>query len=109
MLVLGITRQLLEPEKNVFKPGKVASHHRNTPEGFEEGGKQCPGFGRGFLDEGGPSPPAQLFRQWIRPERFEQGRELFETGGDRASSGRLGMFEPPRVIQQNVAGLTARR
>src|SRR6266403_68744 len=108
MIVLFVMREALKTGEDGFETGIVAPIDGDAPKGFEEGRKQRGGLGRLFRVQSFHGSTAEVFRQLIGPQGFEDRRKFIESGGDGAPCGRISMVDATGVIQNDVARFAAR-
>ena len=108
MIVLLVLRNALEPAQDRFETRIVGPIHGNVAERFDKGGEQSRGFRSRLRVQSFHGATAQIFRQLIGPERFDDGGQLVEAGGNGAPCRRVRVFETARIIQNDVARFAAR-
>src|SRR5258708_13585062 len=102
-------REALKTGEDGFETGIVTPIDGDAPKGFEEGRKQRGGLGRLFRVQSFHGSTAEVFRQLIGPQGFEDRRKFIESGGAGAPCRMIHMLSATGVIQNNVSPFAPRR
>ena len=101
MRKLWFARGFFETKQYAFQAGEIAARHSDAAQRLEECGEQRGRFRNGLFFERVQCAAVQVFRKLIRPERFDNGNKLIQSGGDQTPCGSLGEFQAPQIVQNN--------
>src|SRR5712671_1283392 len=95
VIVGNVVGRLFEGIENKLEAGVVAAGDGDPPETLQESREQSGGFRRGFFLERLQRTAAQILRNLIGPERFDDRGKFVEARSDGASDCGFGAVDAP--------------
>ncbi len=90
------------------KPGEIAARYGYASQRLEKGRQQRGRFRNRFLFQRFHRSAAQILRQLIGPERFDNWRHFIQARRHRPPRGSIFVFYAARIVEQNISRLAPR-
>src|ERR1700682_1457183 len=107
--MFAILWRVLEGHEDRFETSVVCARDRDAAQRFQKGDEHRRSLRVALELQRLQRAAAQILRQLVGPQRFNNGTQFAQPRGYGAPRARVFVFEASRIIENNMASFTSRR